>query len=181
MNGRRAMALLLVVPALMMSMAPTVGAQRPTSPLPSGNRIVAQDGDVVVVENDARVRIVRRREANVRVVFNAAERWLLLLVDYAMPAGSADGRVDYVHHYTDIGGDWPFGARWEGPATIEEYSMVAQGGRGLGMATSQGLVQVLPSQQEFRDANAVAVLSHWGGGGQSVDVPFDERRRGLQQ
>jgi TonB family protein len=176
MNRRREMALLLLVPALML-MTPTVGAQRPTSPLPSGNRITAQDGDVVVVENDARVRIVRRREANVRVVFSAAERWLFLLVDYAMPAGSADGRVDYVHHYTDIRGDWPFGARWEGIATIEEYSMVAQGSHGLGIETSQGLVQVLPSRQEFRDANALAVLSHMGGGGSSVGVPFDEAER----
>jgi TonB family protein len=177
MNGRGAMAVLLLVPALMMSMAPTAGAQRPASTLPSGNRIVAQDGDVVVVENDARVRIVRRREANVRVVFNAAERWLLLLVDHAMPAGSADGHVDYAHYYTGIGGDWPFGARSEGPATIEEYSMVAQGSRGLGIATSQGLVQVFPSQQEFRDANAVAVLTHRGGGSSSVGVPFDEAER----
>jgi TonB family protein len=177
MNTRRAMALLLVVPALMMSMAHAVGAQAQKTPLTSGNRIVAQDGDVVVVENDARVRIVRRREANVRVVFNAEERWLLLLVDHAMPAGSADGRVDHVHHYTEIGGGWPFGARWEDVATIEEYSTVAQGNQGLGIATSQGLVQVLPSQQEFRDANAVAVLSYMGGGSSSVGVPFDEAER----
>lgn len=177
MNGRVAIAL-LVVPALMMSMAPTVGAQRPTSPLPSGNRIVAQDGDVVVVENDARVRIVRRREAYVRAVFNAAERWLLLLVDHAMPAGSPDGRVDYFYFYTEVGAAWPFGARWEGAATIEDYSMAPQGSRGLGMATSQGLAQLLPSQpQEFRDANAVAVLSYKGGGSGGVDVPFDEAER----
>jgi len=177
MNGRREIALLLLVPALMITMAPTVGAQRPTSPLPSGNRIVAQDGDVVVVENDARVRIVRRREAYVRAVFNAAERWLLLLVDHAMPAGSPDGRVDYVYSYRDVGGAWPFGARWEGAATIEDYSMAPQGSRGLGMATSQGLAQLLPLQQEFRDANAVAVLSYKGGGSSGVDVPFDEAER----
>jgi hypothetical protein len=48
MNGRRELALLLIVPALMVSMAPTAGAQRPTSPLPSGNRIVAQDAVVDV-------------------------------------------------------------------------------------------------------------------------------------
>ena len=178
MKDRRAMTMLLVVPALMIVFAPAVGAQSPRTPLPPGNRIVAQDGDVVVVENDARVRIVRRREANVRVVFNAAERWLLILMDYAMPARSADGRVDYVHYFPDIGGQWPFAARWEGSATVEEYSMVSQGSRGLGIATSQGLVQVLPSRQEFRDANAVAVLSHMGGGSTGAnDMPFDEAER----
>lgn len=171
------MALLLIVPALVMSMASTVGAQRPTSPQPSGNRIVAQDGDVIVVEDDARVRIVRRREAHVRAVFNVAERWLLLLVDQAMPAGSPDGRVDFVHYYRDVGGTWPFEARWEGVATIEEYSMVAQGSGGLGIETSQGLVQLLRSQQEFRDANAVAVLSYMSGGSSGADLPFDEAER----
>lgn len=178
MNGRREMALLLLVPVLILSVAPTVRAQRPASPPPSGNRIVAQDGDVVVVENDARVGIVRRREGNVRAVFNAAERWLVLLVDDATPAGPADGRVDYVYHYRDVGGAWPFGERWEGVATIEEYSMVAQGSRGWGIATSQGLVQLLRSQQEFRDPNAVAILSHGAGGsGGGIDVPFDEAER----
>ena len=56
--------------------------------------------------------------------------------------------------------------------------MVAQGSRGLGIATSQGLVQLLRSQQEFRDANAVAVLSFMGGGSSGVDdIPFDEAER----
>jgi TonB family protein len=177
MNGRHETALLLLVPVLMMSAAPTVGAQRPTTPLPSGNRIVAQDGDVVVVENDARVKIVRRREAYVRTVFNAAERWLVILIDYASPAG-ADGRVDYVHYYSGVGGAWPFGARWEGVATIEEYSMIDRASGGLGIATPDGLVQFLRPQQEFRDAAAVAVLSYAGGGSSSADgVPFDDAER----
>ena len=168
------MTLLLLVAAL--STAPIADAQRPTSPPPPGNRIVAQDGDVVVVENDARVTIVRRREASVRVVFNAAERWLLLLADHA----PADGRVDTTHHYREVGGAWPFEPRWEGVATIEEYSMVAQGrAGGVGITTPQGLVQLLPSrQQEFRDANAVAVLSYMGSGGSGAgDLTFDEAER----
>jgi hypothetical protein len=93
MTGRSEIAMLWLVPVLMMSPAPTVGAQRPAAPPPSGNHIVARDGDVVVVENDASVGIVRRRESSVRVVFNADERWLLLLVDHATSARPADGRV----------------------------------------------------------------------------------------
>ena len=179
MNGRGEMALLCLVPVLMLSTAHTVGAQRPTAPpLPPGNRIAAQDGDVVVIENDARVRIVRRREAHVRVVFNAAERWLALYMDYATPAGPADGRVDFVHYYRSIGGDWPFGARWEGVATIEQYSMIDQPNGGLGIATSDGLVQLLRPQQEFRDANAVAVLSYMSNGSSAANgLPFDEAER----
>ena len=171
--------LLLSVVLLMMSTAPTVGAQHPTFPPPSGNHIAARDGDVVLVENDASVGIVHRREASVRVVFNTDERWILLLVDYATPARAADGRVDSAHHYRDVEGVWPFGARWEGRATIDEYSTVPQGGQGgMGIATPDGLVQLFAMQQQFRDRNAVAVLSYRGGGRSAANnLLFDEAER----
>lgn len=174
MTEQRDMALLLLVPALMISMAPTLGAQSPTSPLPSGNRIVAQDGDVVVVLNDARVKIVRRRDAYVRAVANAAEGWLLLLVDQAMSGSAPDGRVEWTYFFRDIEGTWPFEARWEGNAAIEEYSA---GSGGLGIATPQGLVQLFAgSQEEFRDRNALAVLSYTSsgsGGGNQLGWHFE--------
>ena len=178
MIGRREMALLFVA-VLMMSTAFTAGAQRPASPPPSGNRIFAQDGDVVVVESDARVRVVRRREASVRVVFNAAERWLLVLVDRAGSGTPADGRVDNTHFYKDVGGTWPFEARWEGVATIEEYSMVAQNAAGLGIATPRGLVQLVGPREDFRDPEAVAILSYRGGGSTDTvgGLSFDEAER----
>jgi TonB family protein len=158
---------------------PIVVAQRPTSPLPSGNRIVAQDGDVVVADNDARIRIVRRREAYVRVVFNAAERWLVVLVDHATSAEPADGRVDRTYHYREVRGGWPFDARWEGSATVEEYSMAPPGRAlgGLGITVPQGLVQLLGSE-EFHDRNALAVLSFRSSGtGDAMQLGFDESER----
>ena len=133
----------------------------------------------MVVENDARVKIVRRRAASVRVVFNAAERWILVLADYAGPAALADGRVDQTYHYRDVAGTWPLAARWEGAATIEEYSMVGQSSAGLGIATQAGLVQVL-RLQEFKDANAAAVLTSRGGAGSAGnigDLSFDAAER----
>jgi len=161
----------LVLTLVITATAPVDGAQSPASPPPSGNLIVARDGDVIVVENDARVRIVRRRDAYVRAVFNATERWLLLLVDRETSAGAADGRVDWVYHYREIEGAWPFDAPWEGAATLEEYSMVAPvgPGGGLGIATPHGLMQVLGSRQDFRDPNAVAVLSSRASGNSVVN------------
>lgn len=181
MRARRAIAMLW----LFTLPAPAMAAQRPTPPLPSGNRIVAQDGDVVVVEDDARVRIVRRREVYVRAVFNAQERWLVLLLDQPAAGEPADGRVDWTYHFRDVEGVWPLGARWEGAATIEEYSMAARGATrsgGLGITTSQGLVQLLALalQQEFRDRNAVAVLQSNGyGSGGANKLGFDEAERWL--
>jgi hypothetical protein len=60
-------------------------------PPPPGNQIVVQDGDTIVVERDARVRIVRRTETQVRMVFNATERWLIVLADSA-EGGAPDGQ-----------------------------------------------------------------------------------------
>jgi TonB family protein len=163
---------LLMFVALMI--APAASAQSSTTPPPSGNRIVAQEGDVVVVENDVRIRIVRRHEAYVRALFDATERSLEL---YIAHAGTADGRIDHVQYYKGIEGAWPLGARWEGIATIEEYSMFGQGSLGLGITTPQGLVQLLRPRTDFRDANAAAVLSFTIGGTNAGGASFDEARR----
>ena len=110
MNGRAHTALLLLVALLMIAAAPPVGAQRPTSQPPFGDHIIARDGDVIVVENDAQVGVVRRRGAYARVVFNAEERWFLLLVDHATPGRPADGRVDWTYSFREVDGAWPFQA-----------------------------------------------------------------------
>ena len=167
------MALLVLAALLVISTAATAGAQPPTSSPPSGTRIIAQDGDAVVVENDARVSIVRRREVYLRAVFNAMDRWLVLLVDHA-----ADGGVDRTHHFTDVEGAWPFGERWEGAATIEEYSIIGDAPGGLGIVTPDGLVQLLTPPQQFRDRNAIAVVSYKSVGSGGVNGPaFDEAER----
>ena len=181
MNGRGAMTWLFLVALLMIGAVPTVRAQRPASPMPPGNHIVARDGDVVLVQNDARIGIVRRRDAYVRVVFNAAERWLAILVDHATPAGRPDGVVDWTYHYKEVGGEWPFEARWEGAATIDDYSTIPSSGfGGLGITTAQGLVQVFGRDQGFRDRDAVAVLTYMGAsGGGANHLGFDEAERWL--
>lgn len=175
---------MIVLAALLIAELATAG-QRPAAQTPPGNRIVAQDGDIVVVENDAVVRVVRRRPATVRVVFDARERWLLVLADLDSAARPADGHVDWTYRYTGVGGEWPFGAKWEGAATIEEYSTVTpQGTRGLGIATSKGLVQVLHRGDEFRDPGAIAVLTETGGGNggiASASLGFDEAERWFTQ
>jgi TonB family protein len=156
-------------------------AQRPAGTVPQGNRIAAQDGDVIVVDNDARIRIIRRREAHVRAIFNAAERWLVILVDQVTAAGPPDGRVDMAYQYQGVTGEWPFDARWEGPAAIENYSMADNSELpGMALVTAQGTVQFLRPQRAdaYRDPGVIAVLSFTGSGtvgsgGQS----FDEAER----
>jgi TonB family protein len=160
----------------------TVAAQRgapPRVPLPQGQRIDARDGDTVTVEDDARVRIVRRRQAVVRAVFNPTERSVILLFDYASPRG-ADGRVDSRHSFTGISGLWPLPERWEGMAVVEQYQAIQQPSSGVGLRLPQGLIQILGpmSQELFKDESALAVLSYKGAtGGMEGAVDFDEAER----
>ena len=104
----------------------------PRVPLPQGQRIDARDGDIINIEDDARVRIVRRRQAIIRTVFNPTARTLMLLVDYASPT-AADGRVDMRHWFSEITGEWPLSERWEGTAVVEDYHAVGQPGPGMGL------------------------------------------------
>jgi TonB family protein len=158
----------------------SVAAQAPASePPPRGQDILAKDGDRIILEDDARIQIVRRRQATVRTIFNAAERFLILLADFPKPGELPDGRVDFAFNYLDLEGTWPLGERWEAFTTVEEYSATPQLRRGIGFATQQGLVQVLSSSGgtglTLKDPAAAAVLLFRGGGGGGVSgVSFEE-------
>lgn len=156
-----------------------VAQLQPQAP-PSGNRITARDGDIILVENDASIRIVRRRDAIVRALFDRTERWIVLLADHA-GAGGPDGRVDATYTYRSVSGDWPLEERWEGPATIEEYSAAGENGFGeLGFWTPAGLMQILSERNSnrFRDPAAIAVMGfHGSGRSMGNGVSFDESER----
>lgn len=59
-----------------------------------GQKIQAKPGDLILVEHTDRVRVIRRSEAQVRAIYNAQQRWLVLLVDYASRGADPDGQVD---------------------------------------------------------------------------------------
>src|SRR4029077_16499218 len=95
----------LVLPAATDSGA--ASAQVVRNPMPQGQRIDARDGDTVVVDENARGRIFRQRSAYVRVVFNAKERWLIVLARYAPLDGRPvrDG-VDETYVFRELDGTW---------------------------------------------------------------------------
>jgi TonB family protein len=159
--------------AVLLSAGPAAGQIVPVgpgaTPLPEGRRIDARDGDLIVVDDDARVRFVRRRNAIGRLIFNAAERWAVLLADFVPPNGAADGYVDYTYNWRQIEGQWPLADRWEGPVIIEEYQSPGFGPSGLGVILPGGRLQFISSNPArdngFVDPKALAVLSYRGGGG----------------
>ena len=145
--------------------------------LPAGiaaQTIRAKEGDVILVENNDKVKIIHRRHANVRILYNAAQRWVLVLADYLSP-GAADGQVDFSYSYREVTGEWPLGERWEGPAYIDQYEQTGTGNRGVGLTTSSGLIQLLspPAERIFADAAAVAVLTMRGSGSSMERASFD--------
>lgn len=133
---------------------------------PPRTSIDVGNGDTIVYRTGALVRVVRRSEGNVRAIYNAPHRWVvLLLADPNAPGASPDGRVDISLLYGDVDGRWPLGDRWEGAATIDEYSVLGGPQRvGVGITTASGLVQLfsksLPSSSAewFRDPRAAAAL-----------------------
>ena len=81
--------------ALLLNAAP-VWAQAPKK------MIEVEDGDLILLKDTARVRIVRRTEGNVRVVHNPQERWVIVLIDQVTPTKAADGRVDQAIVFQDV-------------------------------------------------------------------------------
>jgi TonB family protein len=187
----------LIAAVVVMTLARTAGAQSlrpvrpPDRPMPNGMEIDARDGDRVIVEGDARVRVITRYRGFVRAVYSSDQRWLILMIDSSSPdTGAPDGKPDLSLSYNGLEGDWPLGERWEGYATVDQYTLPAPfRPNGMGIATPEGLVQIFPyspvppnpsAVNIFRDASARAVLTHRGfGTGNSGGVTFDQMEKGL--
>src|SRR5262245_7059205 len=149
-------------------------------PLPQGSTISAHDGDTVLIDDDARVRLIRRRPAHVRVVFDSTERWLILLARYRPQNGiSSDGIDGYT--FRDVEGDWTLGRSWEGDTTLETYAMAGRPGPsgGVGFRMPQGIVQLLSGDQRlFRDPAAAIVLEYHDSSRSTESAgSFDEAER----
>jgi len=157
-------------------------AQR--QPPASSRRLQGRDGDVVAIKNDDRLTIVRRREGNVRLVFDPSRRSLMLLADYAGSNGEAapDGLVDVVSLFTELSGEWPLGVRWDGAAVIDEYSTVEGGRRALVIsATPAGAIQLgSPVTADYLriDPTPDLVFTYRGSSVRpGPKLPFDEAER----
>jgi TonB family protein len=148
-------------------------------PLPPGSAINVHDGDTVLIDDDARVMVIRRRRARVRVVWDPNQRWLILLARYRPENGITADVVD-AFTFRDIDGDWTLGNKWEGDTTVDVYSLAeSAGSAGVGVRTAQGLVQLLTREQaQFRDPAATLVLGYRGSSrSTSARGSFDEVER----
>jgi TonB family protein len=154
----------------------------PTMPVFAQQDFVARDGDRVIVEDDARVRIVRRRQATVRTIFLEPHHQLIVLVDYGKPGEFPDGRPDAAMQYSQVEGEWPLGPRWEGFTTLLEYTTASPPfPRALGLMTPHGLVQLLPNaaaaEHPMKDPAARVLTFRGSSGGGANALNFDEAER----
>lgn len=134
------------------------------TPPPIGVDILARDGDRILIEDDARLQVVRRQQATIRTIYSQEERLLIVLVDYSKPGEFPDGQVDWAFNFYDVDGTWPLGLRWEALSVMFQYEGDRSLSRGFALETPQGLVQLAPGPPEglIPDPRAVAVLSYRG-------------------
>jgi hypothetical protein len=131
---------------------PHVDAPKPPA---KGQDIPAQDGDRVIVDDDARVQIIRRRQATIRTIFNGEQRLLIVLADYARPGESPDGQVDWAANFYGIEGTWPLESRWEASTTLLHYEGDPRMPMGYALMTSQGQVELWPSRVGAQKPDAI--------------------------
>ena len=182
---RRSILGLAALTMAMTAVSPIAGQQRMpplgrgASPMPEGRRIEAQDGDLIVTDGDARIRFLRRRNAVLRIIFNSADRWAVMLADFVPADGKPDGYVDRTYSWRGIEGNWPIDERWEGMAVVEDYQSAGVGAGGFGIVLPQGRIQFLTSGPArdggFDDPSALAVLNYRAGGtGGASRETFDQ-------
>ncbi len=156
------------------SLAPAaLSAQTP------GQTIRAKDGDVILVENNDKVRIVRRHQANVRVVYNAAQKWILIVADHLAGPNGGDGRVDASYTFREISGEWPLGERWEGTVFLDQTYLAGEvGPRHMTLTTSGGAVQFVSFPEKLpagpADPSVIATITYRGAGSGMARGTFDE-------
>ncbi len=110
---------------------------------PEGQRITASDGDTIVIEGDARVRIIRRRPAFVRLVADPERRFAVLIAEHlTAPGAPAKRQAHKAYTFAELTGEWPLATRWEGAAWLEEHGADEQGRSvaGVGLETTQGTI-----------------------------------------
>ena len=164
----------------------TPAAQAAQAPR-AGTAMQAKDGDVLLIEGDARVKLIRRREANATAVYNPAERWLVLMIDYARGGKPPDGGIDADFSYQEVA-QWPLGERWSGAVVLDEYSVAGEFSSAIaaiGLTTDNGLIQLLggPQASLFRDPAAASVIAFRGStrGGAGNRPPAETEARLVAQ
>ena len=154
---------------IVLALASAAAAQQPAlrPPPPPGVDISARDGDRIIVDDDARIQIVRRRQATLRTIYSQTEQLLIVLVDYSKPGEFPDGQVDLAFNFYQVDGAWPLGPRWEGLTAMYQYEGDRPSPRGLAFETPQGLVKLLPNGRDLPkpDASLLAVLTFRGSSG----------------
>ena len=155
-------------------------AQVLSPPAPSGRQLQVGDGDIVIVDGDDRVSLVRRRQAHVRVVADESARTVLVIADWGTRESVApDGRVNRTWRFAGIDGRWPLESRWEGVVVLMVPEMPPMSaGPSLTLETPAGAVAFVggPPRSVAADASVVLRYESLSGGGREGST-FDEAER----
>ena len=165
---------------LVAAIACTASVQTPRTQPPEGRLLEAADGDTVIVDGDARVSVVRRRQAMVRVVADEANRFVLVLADWGTTGSpDPDGTVNHVWRFTGTDGHWPLDNRWQAPATMLMPDFPGRSVSALSIETPSGVVAFMGGPQGIAPPVNVAAVVHFTGmtGGGREGLSFDDAER----
>lgn len=146
---------------------------------PSGRQIEAADGDTIVIDGHARVSVVRRHEADVRVVAMPESHAMLVIADWQAVEPSFDRGIERVWRFTDVSGQWPLDARWQGRVTLYEPDAPhGSAGPMLVLETPAGRVE-FHGGRAFDPTPGTAVVMTFNGmsGSGQIAASFDEAER----
>jgi len=166
---------------ILLAAVPVASAHAQPLPTASGRVIEAAEGDVVVVPSGAGVAIVTRTQVQARLVYVAAQQTLLLLTDPALAFGAGMPEAKGFRSWR-MQNPWPLEARWEGSATIDEYSPLGRSQPmafaplGLAIHTDRGTILVGPPMD--REAGStpppIAVVRITSASSRVASGSFDE-------
>ena len=167
------------IAAVVIPAAAIGGQSRPSArrdPPPQGQRIEARDGDIIVLDDDARVQIVHRKQGFVRALYDQERGWLIVLLDAQTRQSSPDGTVDWSYRFAGVSGDWPLGDRWEGTAAIEQYrpAGTGPGAMGIVLETSAATISFLSPTSDRMPREATVQMRHKNSGnGSTPNLSFE--------
>lgn len=133
-----------------------------------------------MLDDDARVQIVHRKQGFVRALYDSERGWLMLLLDAQTGQSSPDGTVDWSYRFAGVAGDWPLGDRWEGPAAIEQYRPAGTGPSAMGIVleTSAGTISLLSPPNDRMAREATVQMRHQNAGsGSTPGLSFEAAER----
>ena len=136
-----------------------------------------------MIEDDARVQLVNRKQGFARTVYDAERRWVVLVLDANSRTSPPDGKADWSYRWAGVEGEWPLGERWEGSVAVDQYRPAGTGPANMGIVVeAAGFTISFLSAPKGMSPTATHVIRHKSGGASMASgLTFDAAEQQMLQ